>query len=380
MHGKPRWRGALVAGAVLVVAVAGSGGLISVSAAQTEGQAPVQPVAPPEFAGQLSSLYQSVFDVAQNVRGLGSPDGAVAAPEEPATFNTALAALTPEELGSIYAATREVPAWATMPDAYRELADQTAQMAASSAPASIDPPPPAPEPGVPIEAIEPTRCPPAPPGPDFGNYSGFVAATALESIRAVVQLIPEKLVIISGVSVPNPARKVLLNVLIVADLAGSTLDWLHDRYFYCEGENQYVQVFNTEAVMLEAYNLLGVASGTIENLNRGMIVLSEQVKQAQSAGDQILMADIQQALLAPAGTVANVAYMVPAAHGGYLDAGPIGVKSLVTDSLAAAQRARLPVTAAATTYLAQANSALAANNYVAAYRNYQLAYQNTGRY
>jgi hypothetical protein len=367
----------LVTGAVLGLGMIGTGG------AQTAPPAddpPARPVAPAGFAAELGSLYQSVFDAAQNVRALGGPDDATAAPEDPAAFGAAVAQLTPEELGSIYAATREVEGWAALSASYRDLAEQTAQSAPSSTPRSIEPPPPAPEPGVPIEAIEPTRCPPAPPGPDFGNYSRFVAGAAIESVRTVVALIPPKLIILNGVSIPNPARTVMLNVLIPADIAVSTLDWLHDRHFYCEAENQYVQVFNAEAVMLEAYALLGVANGTIDNLNRGMIVLSDQVKQAQSVADQVLMADIQQALLAPSGSVANVAYMVPAEHGGYLDASPIGVRSLVTDALAAAQRARLPVGAAATTYLAQADAALSAGNYVGAYRNFQLAYQNTGRY
>jgi len=90
--------------------------------------------------------------------------------------------------------------------------------------------------------------------------------------------------------------------------------------------------------------------------------------------DLALKLSIQQALV-DQNQNGIATFEVPARAGGYLDAQPIGVQSLVTDTLAKMQAAGQPVGADAARALSDGNSALAAKAYKDAYRLYQEAYQ-----
>lgn len=91
--------------------------------------------------------------------------------------------------------------------------------------------------------------------------------------------------------------------------------------------------------------------------------------------DLALKVSIQQALVEP-GPTSIATFELPTSVGGYLDAPPIGVKTVVTDTLTKMQATGQPVGGDAVKALADANTALTAKNYKDAYRLYQKAYQS----
>ena len=88
-----------------------------------------------------------------------------------------------------------------------------------------------------------------------------------------------------------------------------------------------------------------------------------------------LKVSIEQALVEP-GATGIATFELPASAGGYLDAQPVGVKAIVTDTLAKMQATHQTVGGDAVSALAAANSALAAGSYKNAYQLYQKAYQS----
>lgn len=90
--------------------------------------------------------------------------------------------------------------------------------------------------------------------------------------------------------------------------------------------------------------------------------------------DLALKVSIQQALAEP-GSASIATFELPTSVGGYLDAQPIGVKTVVTDTLTKMQATGQSIGGDAVKALADANTALAAKNYKDAYRLYQKAYQ-----
>lgn len=88
-----------------------------------------------------------------------------------------------------------------------------------------------------------------------------------------------------------------------------------------------------------------------------------------------LKVSIEQALVEN-GATGIATFELPASAGGYFDAQPVGVKAIVTDTLAKMQATHQSVGGDAIGALAAANSALAAGNYKNAYQLYQKAYQS----
>jgi hypothetical protein len=81
-----------------------------------------------------------------------------------------------------------------------------------------------------------------------------------------------------------------------------------------------------------------------------------------------------EAALSQNGNAPIALFQVPSKVGGYLDATPVGVQSIVTNTLKNEQAAGKDITIAQS-YLSQANAALAAGQYKAAYTFYAQAYQ-----
>jgi len=395
------------------VAVAAVVGLLAVSAPGSSGQdappeapgaeIPELPPAPPGLTAELSTMYSTAHRILLQAADLGAVDPSgdpVEPPEDPAGFNEDLAQLEQDDLDLAYAAIVEIPDWVDVQPTLDELADVTGQtvemqeLLESPEPGSaespsmatvssfgspdpgIEPPPGAFEPSSPVEPGEGTPCPPPPPGGSFGNLPIFQAKIGAIAVKAVFKLIPKFFFAVE--SIQSPVSLAFAALSEVVDLVEVALGYLKDRYQYCEGENQYVFMFSAENTALGVWELMRRSEETLANVNDGVIIVSDQLKAAQAASDEVLAADIHQALTAPLDATPNVAYQLPASEGGLLDAEPIGVQSIVTRSLESAQRAGLPVNGAAPVLLAQADDALAQGRFADAYRLYQRAYQELG--
>lgn len=345
---------------------------------------------------------------------------ALAQPLSVDAFAAKVAAIEERSLAELYDATRRTGAWAQAAGTYRSIAEQVgpvpARPAAASAPpvadkkaaapssalasesgapaagpagparevTAIPPPPPSFVAQPPVEATETLTCAELPPGPQVGNYSIWlarVAETAFEAAAENVDIeftVPVPPLFVVVLVVPNPLTIALRALHLAAQLTVLTLTYLRDRYWDCGGTDLLAAGPAMENTAIQTYGLLSQANGTLNTVNEGLIVVSDQVQFVTTSAEQILKLRIQQALALPASNTANVAYLLPASEGGYLDASPVGVKSVVTDMLAAARAARLPVRAAVTIYVAQANLALNMKNYAGAYRYFQQAYQALG--
>ncbi|MDQ2651335.1 MAG: hypothetical protein M3Z03_17495 [Actinomycetota bacterium] len=375
-------------------------------------EAPTLPPAPPGLSAELSGIYASAYQVLGNATALASspPAGSEAEseaepPASPAEFNDQVAALTPQELDQTYAAIVEVPGWADVAPTMARLAEETSQtsrladamaeatgtggdaplgvvqagpvaLAASSD--DIEPPPGPFLPSAPVAPGETVPCPPPPPGANLGHDAVFSATVAAIAVKTVLDLIPEEITI-PPIELPNPAKFVTSVLAELLELAQEALSYLQVIYHYCEVNNQYELNFNTENTLLVLWELLQRTERTLANSNDGVIVVSEQLQGVQAASDEVLLADLHAALAADGDGVPDVAYQLPASEGGYLDAEPIGVKSVVTQSLASAQRVGLPVNGAAPNLLALADDALEAGRHADAFRLYQACYQELGR-
>lgn len=245
------------------------------------------------------------------------------------------------------------------------------------------PPPPLPfVPTSPVEATETQDCPEVPPGQDVGNRSIYLSNVATSAISAVVRAIPAELhatVFLVTLTFPNPLKIAGELIKGAAEIATRTLEWLRDIYWDCGGVD-YINAGPTmENAAIQLYGLADQTNGTVNVVNEGLIVLSDQVDELHRSEDRLQGMRIRQALAGPLTGVVNVAYVLPASEGGFLDRAPVGVQAIVDETLAAARAARLPVSAAAIIYQAQAKVALAVGNYAAAYRSFQRTYQSIGR-
>lgn len=361
-------------------------GLLAALAAPGAGQVADDPVppespledAPPGFTDDLVLLYSSARTAAANLYA-ALPDGGslddLASVDE---FRDDVGRLTDEQVDMIYTATEGVGGWAQILVTFRDLAEDTAGFAAGqeSVSSSIPPPPDQPEPAAPVEPIDPASCPPSL-GTNVGHDAIYAVDVALTSLTGVVDIIPNPLLIPGHLtSQDNPAANIISAVWGVTDILSKLLTFLKDRHLYCETNNQYDRNFNTDAILVEVYTMLDVAYGTIGTLEDAVDLVQEQLAALESTTDDLLTVDIQDALLKPVGSPPNAAYELPAANGGYLDAEPVGVRSVVTRALTAAQTAGLPVNAAAVTFCQQAGAALAEGDYVVAFELYQRCYQS----
>jgi len=403
---------------------------------------PASSPAPAGFAQRITDLYQLVADIVDDGVALGLPQSAALdteafagkmaglAPEELALLHAAtsqadLAAVeeTYRDLGEGTAATVDavtgveperapapkasdpVDAAAAGPDDGATVGPRLAAVMAGDAAASssggggtnritppvvddvppIDPPP-GPYEDVPaVAATETLTCPELPPGPNVGNYAINGAKVATTVLKAIAEAIMETLTIIPvpfsvfAITIPNPFKAIVELVASGAEIAEATLVYLRDRYWDCGGEDMFDQAPNMDNIALQLYGLMGQNDDTISNINSGVLTVSGQIDGLHRATEDVLRLRVQQALTAPIDSPPNIAYMLPAAEGGYLDALPVGVQDLVTDAVTAALEAGLPVNSAAPMYLTLADAALDQGDYARAYVLYQKTFQNLGR-
>lgn len=406
--------GTVTAGVAVVATLAGllaptpAGADPAVGAAGTDG------TAADATRAELLDLYGSILDVIDAGVAQGVPVDRPASVDElarqlehvPDADLVGLGALTDRVAGwdaatGSYASTASALATGAAPasgssrpsarasmDSVAPAAGSTAAPAPSSSSAAAllvpaIPPPPLPfVPTAPVEATETQQCPEVPPGQDVGNRSIYLANVAKSAIAAVVRAIPAELhatVFLVTLTFPNPLKIAGELIKAAADIAARTLTWLRDIYWDCGGIDYINAGPAMENVAIQLYGLASQANNTINVVNEGLIVLDDQVAQLHQSEDRLQGMRIRQALAGPLTGVVNVAYVLPASEGGYLDRTPVGVQAIVDDTLAAARAARLPVSAAAMIYQVQAKVALAIGNYASAYRLFQRTYQSIGR-
>ncbi len=367
----------------------------AVAQEQTEGEnlpMELEP-APPGFANELAGIYSSAMDAAREAVRLAGNDEALEGALDSDSFAERVLALSDEQLSMIYTVAKDVDGWTTAAESYNDAAAQMSEMdgaeAAISQPSSfaarafepgnvIQPPEGAPEPESDLEVLEEDPvCPPRPPGPNYLNDVILALQITLAVVNAVWAALPKLLALIP-LSIPDPVSIIVGALVQIAEIAPQTVEYVKNVYYFCLGENFYASQFNTDALQLDGWNLMGHVNRSINKANDDVIFLRQRLRETQLSTDELLTSEIQQALIAPIGTVANIAYQLPVSEDGYLDGDPIGVRSIVQQAIEAAQGSGLPVSSAARTYLASAESALANQDYTRAYEMYQRAYQALG--
>ena len=422
--------GALVAlalGGALVHVGTGTGAGISgaVRAAATAGTTPTSPAtlpaAPKGFAGQVSALYDDLYRADQLLQqGAGAGSAPVSKLPGEGTFAGDVAALPSQALDELYQAAEKNPQWATLPGRVQQLLDQIQQgnvpgsvsgsvriagqptplssLARSVAhvttvgsfppaePAGSFPSPPSPfVPSSPVGAYTPTVCPPgAPGGPSVapGDSAIFAAQLTGDVAANVAQDVPDMILVViagEGTSIPDPAKYIAEAIQLAAVITLDTFNYVQAVANDCDTANRDGFLANIDNTTVNVYNLLTLTEQTLANLENSVNAVNNQVGVLQQTADEQLVLGIEQALTAPLGSPPNVAYELPASLGGNLDSTPVGVQEVVTNDLAAARTAGLPVNAAAAEFLAMGGQALAAGDDQQAYADFQNAYQQAAR-
>lgn len=319
---------------------------------------------PAEVRADLAAMYGAMGDVVVAARDLGAPASVASLPLSQDEFEAAVADLSDEEAAILGAHLTAAPEWDGAVEGYARAARE---LTSSSF-----------EPSRPVEPTEPRNCPAEPPGPDVGNVSIFVAESVASVLTAVAAPLPSAQIIFQ-LSLPNIYKIVAVAVRVAAQITARTLTYVRDIYWDCGTLELFDVAGSMENSAVQIYGLAREANDAVNRVNEGLRTISDHIGQLQGAQNDLERMRIQHALAAPVGTVVNVAYVLPASEGGFLDATPVGVQSIVADTLQAAREAPIPVNAAAIAFQAQAGSALTAGDYLTAYRLFQRSYQAIGR-
>lgn len=359
-----------------------------------------------------------------------SPQAQLPAPTE---FQSMVSQLTTQQLAQLYAATQQVSGWSNLPGNYQAIqsglggastsaasvraagrtdtafaasgvlplsevlraSQRTAGnrvTASSTAPAATFPPTPSPGsypappagylPTAPIAPADiPLMCPLPPPGPGLGAGAIESAQESLDDAAEVATILTGNIgVILSVGSVsttiqfPDPAGVVASVLANVAQIVLDTLNFEMAAFNDCGTVQTIGLSANIDNTTYNTYQLATLMESTLGNVQNSVDSVSSQIGTVQQTLDEQLTLTIEQALSAPASTVANIAYELPASVGGNLDSTPVGVQSIVGGAIAALQAAGEPVNASATTDLSSGDADLAAHNYSQAYAMFHAAY------
>lgn len=221
------------------------------------------------------------------------------------------------------------------------------------------------------------------PGPDGGTLATFLAKVVITGLETAADSFDSEthinIAVATGVvvsfTIPSIIKIVLETAKSIAEIVEKTITLPLDVYNDCGAVDLMDVIDNIVNSGVQSYAALGQMKNTLDVINDAFDTLHGQTDLAISSADEIRRLRIQQALTAPVGQIVNIAFVLPATEGGFIDTVPVGVRKIVTDTLAAARDVGIAVSAAASTYLAQANSRLASGDHLGAYRLYQRSYQ-----
>ena len=360
------------------------------------------PPAPDSFAGDLARIYDEATAVP------APPDTTSTAPLSSADFHQVVSILTPDQLARMYDA--NPTAW---PQIISTIDSYAQGMAANPSPAPQAAPATAGSAQGSPEIFQPAPCP----GLAFAAQGGaFHERYALEVSRGQVELAASQLETVSVGLEPiaealaaldlGPLDAALVKAILTAQLTEKALDlaaailsaiadgieipidvitWrLHQAIDSCQYDNGTAIVPAIDAnevatqqnanasydVGKKNFQLDQTISQLVDSRTQTII---NQLNTAQTSLDQGLRHNIELAL--SGGNVTTiVAYELPSSLGGYLDATPIGVQAIVTNTMSLMQAANQAISPQASKNLTLANNALAAGQYKQAFVYYQQTY------
>lgn len=375
------------------------------------------PAPPAGFASQVSGVYTDIYKVNQAVttRKPSATAGLTPLPQ-PTAFAKEVDGLSGEELSELYAATRQVPKWATVVSAEGKAAAESGSLAkgvagsggAASTSSSVTArpgaaqvrtdaavtgsfpptsqsgsypsPPTAFVPSSPVTPYSPQTCPTGAPGgpPGAPGQAAVYAMTLTVAIATDLAAdVPASIVVSilgEGTSIPDPAKYILEAIQLAATITLDTFNYLQAVAAGCANQVEAGFLGNIDNTTVNTFKLLTTMEGTLDNVEGSVDTIGANLGILQETlVDQLTLA-VEQALTAPVTSVPNIAFELPAADGGNLDSTPVGVQQVVTQAITALQAAGNPVNAAAARDLAMANDALASGQYASAYADYHSAY------
>ncbi len=380
-------------------------------------------VAPPQFGGQLVSLYQQMYTVNAAVSSGESIPSSGAQLEPVSAFAQAVSNTPTDDLNVLYTAVQGNPSWPKVTALYTQLSQTTSTPPSTTgqspvgaegghAPAAQVPEPslvpaaggsspyPYPDSGttttfpgattVPTSpSINEANCPSPAPGGDYGEDGIYAAQVAIDVFTQTDAAVPQQLTIGAEVlgegttfTIPDPAWIIVAALLGAAQITHDTLAYDQAKFNDCnlgDEEGQITDIYNNVAYLTAL-----VDSRTTALENEGELIYAlvdsqttqilNQLAAVQASINLQIKVVIEQDLL-ESGTGSVVEVQIPASQGGYLNAVPIGVQAIVTNALSQMTEANQAVNPAAPEDLAAANAALAANQYRQAYSLYSQAYK-----
>lgn len=234
-----------------------------------------------------------------------------------------------------------------------------------------------------------SNCPPGVPGGNYGQNAIYAATLAVDVAITADAVVPQSLVLGAYVlgegatfTIPDPVNIVVQTLIGAAEIARDTLIWQAAINSDCTAGAQQEQIgiiFDNINSLIQLVDSRTTAIDNEEQLlyalvdSRNTLILNK-IGALQASLNLELKVTIEEDLLQGAkGAISSVE--VPAVDGGYLNATPIGVQSLVTQALASEQAAGQAINPSAPSTLASANTALAAGQYKQAFNLYAQAYQ-----
>lgn len=401
------------------------GGLSSPGAGSPSLGATIK-TAPPTFSNQLVSLYQQMYTVNQQASaGLSIPSSGAQA-ESVSSFSQAVQNTPQQNLNVLYTAVVDTPSFNSVQSLYVKLGSGLSNLhldPSSSAPSSLrsnivpgisahltpsvtsgsstfQSPYPYPNssttttftPAVTATTnpnMNASNCPAGAPGGDYGEDSIYAAQVAIDVFTQVDAAIPQQLTVGaevlgegSTVTIPDPAWVVVQALLGAAQITHDTLAYRQAVANDCNNADQMAEVTDIYNNVAYLTALVDSRTTAIENESEAIYALVDsqtsqilnQLSALQSSINLQIEVIIEQDLLqGSAGSVVEV--QLPASLGGYLNAVPIGVQTIVINALSQMQQAQQPINPAVPQELAAANSALASGQYRKAYGLYSTAYQ-----
>lgn len=393
------------------------------------------PPAPADLAAKVKAVYASVYHAANRVTSTGDGEGADLSQLKPLPdFDAMIDSLTPQQLSEVYAAIEANPGWLDMPKTYDDVtapspgAGEPDQKSSRKAPQDSSEKPqqsgtttslfgqgaPGPTtmitprravqlaarmavglPAFPDPEPEPTGELPEPPSafdpaqlqdagaedcPSLdGVLEGYLAVKITAATAAGAALAVPAVLVALGESFPDPARIALEAVSIAAEIVEASLDYAVAKADACDANYQDKRLGNIDENLVKTFALATQNQNTIAQVNKAVNLVHDQAHLLIKTQLAQLKLDLQQALSLPPGQIPNIAYELPSTADGYLDTTPVGVQALVTDALANAQKAGVPINPASKRYLSQANQELGDGHYKEAYVDFQRAYSEMAR-
>ncbi len=355
--------------------------------------------APAGYASQLDSLYGEIYTAATAVPAGGQTQQVMT----PQTFQQQVGTLSQSDLSMIYTATSSVPNFSSLSSTFQQ-ADNVAVKAAGmlklngSAGSSTSGSSPAArihgsslhlagmgarlvsptaetnfQPSQPVALFPAASCPNGAPGMNYGETAIFALQVAVDVIAEAVAVIPNGLSTAFGnVTIPNIARIILAAIQLGVAITHDTFAYLQSVSNDCASIYLANLAGNTDNTAYQTFQQLTQVAGTANEIDTNLANLTNQ---GTSQFHQQLTLAIEQALAEPTSMPPLAQMELPTSSGGYLDSSPVGVNSVVTQTIQAMLAAGQPVNPQASRDETLAEDALGSGQYKLAFDYFRLAYQ-----